>query len=150
MSQRIHLTTKSRAIRGWVLGKYSSVPFLASVPVCISWVIRGTRWVSVMRHQWEEQPRETTFFHLARDANKAKDELAADGSKALKVEIAIHSSLQWDRRRDSCLCLHHFHFSLFPSASLSWSVLLKEGLKKLCSRPHYPEARLPGILSKKL
>lgn len=114
MSQRIYLTTKSRAICGWVLGRYSSVPFLASVPVCISWVIRGTRWVSVMRHQWEEQPRETKFFHLALDANKAKDELAADGSKALKVEIAIHSSLQWDRRQGFLPLFAPFPFLTFP------------------------------------
>lgn len=44
-----------------------------------------------MRHQSEEQPRETKFLHLPLGANKAGDELTADGVKALVVEIASHS-----------------------------------------------------------
>lgn len=45
----------------------------------------------MMRHQSGEQPRETAFLHRPLGANKAGDELTADGVKALVVEIASHS-----------------------------------------------------------
>lgn len=44
-----------------------------------------------MRHQSEEQSREAKFLRLSLGENKARDELTADGVKALGVEIAIRS-----------------------------------------------------------
>lgn len=105
-----------------------------------STVKRGTHWVSVMRHQSEEQPRETKFFHLPLGANKARDELTADSVKALGVEIAIHSFIIVQQKAG-------FPLSVFSVVLAPY--LQKGRLQKLCSPPSYPEAPLTGRLSRK-
>lgn len=69
-------------------------------------------------HQSEEQPRETEFLHLPLGANKARDELTADGVKAPGVEIASHSFITVRQKAGFPISVFSISVSRFPPLSV--------------------------------
>lgn len=107
-----------------------------------SWVKRGIHWASVRRCSQRNSQGKPSFYTF---------QLTADGVKALGVEIATHSFITIRQKAGISVSVFPIYISHCSPLPVFLAPCLRKGrLQKVCSQPRYPEAKLPGLLSKKL